>query len=248
MLSNPLKGIKKPPAKIRGAEVLIDPKLHQRLLEVVSPEFRVFLRAVQATGARPGQVARVEAKDVQWDAACWVLTEHKTARTGRVRTIYLPEAILSICSTLAEKYPTGPLFRNTRGEPWRKTGWKQAMGRVQKKLGLARRPLTSGYRHTFATDALEVGAPDTHLAELLGHSTTSMSLVLNPVWTNSTCGKYRPHNGLRLGNLVSVGLRNRLPQTAEYLACPQCRGRMRLDETGDGLVCPSCTYRKDRLA
>jgi integrase len=171
---NPLKGIKKPPAKSRGAEVLIEPELHERLLKVVSPEFRDFIQAVQATGARPGEVARIEAKDVSWEAGCWVLTEHKTSKTGRVRTIYVPEAILSLCRTLAEKHPTGPLFRNTRGEQWKKTGWKQVMERAQKKLGLIRRPLTSGYRHTFATDALEAGVPDVHVAELLGHSTTAM--------------------------------------------------------------------------
>jgi integrase len=174
VLPNPLKGMRKPPAKSRGADVLIDPELHERILQVASPAFRVFLQAVCATGARPGEVARIEAKDVSWEAGCWVLTEHKTARTGRVRTIYLPEAILELCRKLATEHPTGLLFRNNRGERWRKTGWKQAMARAQRKLGLARRPLTSGYRHTFATDALEAGVPDTHLAELLGHSTTAM--------------------------------------------------------------------------
>ncbi|MBX9578890.1 MAG: site-specific integrase [Gemmataceae bacterium] len=137
LTANPLKGMKKPPAKSRGPEVLIDSELHDRLLEAVSPEFRDFLRAVRGTGARPGEVARIEANDVQWDGACWVLTEHKTARTGRLRTIYLPDDIVSLCRDLAAKHPTGPLFRNTRGEPWKRTGWKQAMERAQRKLGLA---------------------------------------------------------------------------------------------------------------
>jgi integrase len=31
-----------------------------------------------------------------------------------------------------------------------------------------------GYRHSFATDALAKGVPDTQVAELLGHSGTAM--------------------------------------------------------------------------
>ena len=141
---------------------------------MVSPEFRDFIEAVHATGARPGEIARLEAGHIIWDAACAVLQEHKTARNGRVRTIYLPPTTLALCREWAVKYPTGPIFRNTRGKPWRKTGWKQAMARAQHKLGLLRRPLTSGYRHTFATDALECGVPDAHVAELLGHASTAM--------------------------------------------------------------------------
>jgi integrase len=34
--------------------------------------------------------------------------------------------------------------------------------------------LTSGYRHTCATDALTNGVPDAQVAELLGHSGTAM--------------------------------------------------------------------------
>ena len=174
ILVNPLTSVKKPPAKSRGAEALIDSELHTKLLSVASPNFRDFITAVQATGARPGEVARVEAKDVLWEAACWVLTEHKTAKTGRLRTIYLSQPIVALCRKLAEQHPTGPLFRTTRGEQWKKTAWKQAMERVQKKLGLTKRPLASGYRHSFATDGLEAGVPETHLAELLGHATTAM--------------------------------------------------------------------------
>ena len=81
-------------AKSRGAEVLIEPELHQRLMEVVSPEFRDFLQAVQATGARPGEVARVEVKDVQWEAGCWVLTEeNQYGWLCRLHKFLLPEGM-----------------------------------------------------------------------------------------------------------------------------------------------------------
>ena len=175
LADNPLRTLRRPAGRSRGAEILIAPELHERLLNVVSPQFRDFLQAVHGTGSRPGEVARVEAKDVIWDASCWVLAEHKTARkTGRSRTIHLPPAVLAVCRRLAEQHPSGPLFRTTRGEPWRKTGWKQAMARAERKLGLDRRPMVSGYRHGFATDALAQGISDAQVAELLGHTDTSM--------------------------------------------------------------------------
>jgi integrase len=174
MKTNPIQGLNRPPGRSRGTNVLIDDALHERVLSVSSQQFKDFITVVRATGARPGEVACLEAQHIVWDAACWILTEHKTAASGRLRTVFIPQAILPLLRLLAEKYPEGPIFRTTRGEQWRKTGWKQAMERAQGKLGLVRRPLTSGYRHTFATDALEAGVPDTHVAELLGHSSTAM--------------------------------------------------------------------------
>src|SRR5262245_15089222 len=95
-------------------------------------------------------------------------------KSGRSRTVHLPPAVLAVCRRLAGRHPTGPLFRTTRGEPWRKTAWRQAMARAQRKLGLAARPMVSGYRHAFATDALALGVSDAQVAELLGHSDTGM--------------------------------------------------------------------------
>jgi integrase len=88
--------------------------------------------------------------------------------------IHLPEPVLALCRTLAEAHPTGPLFRTTRGDQWRKKSWKQAMERAQKKLGLAKRPMTSGYRHQMATDLLAAGVSDAVVAEVLGHQSTAM--------------------------------------------------------------------------
>ena len=129
---NPLRDLKRPPGRSRGPDILIDSQLHERLLAVVSPEFRRFLTAVQGTGARPGEVARIEAAHVVWEASCWILPDHKTVgKTGRERIIHIPPSVLALCRELALKHPTGPLFRTTKGQPWRKTGWKQAMARAE---------------------------------------------------------------------------------------------------------------------
>jgi integrase len=172
--ANPLRKLPKPPGRSRGADVLIDAELHAKILSVASPEFRDFLEAVRATGARPGEIARVEARHVRWDAGCAILDEHKTDRTGRVRVVYIPELVLPLFRRLAGLRPTGVLFRPVRGSRWRKTSWLYAMKQAQRKLGLGRRPMLSGQRHSFATDALAAGVPDAVVAELLGHSGTAM--------------------------------------------------------------------------
>lgn len=173
--ANPIRVLNRPPGRSRGADVIIDDALHERILGVSSPQFAQFITVVRATGARPGEVARLEAAHIVWEASCWRLPDHKTVgKTGRERTIFMPDSVVPIVKALAEQRTEGPLFRNTLGKPWTKTGWKQAMARAQQRLGLANRPLTSGYRHTFATDALASGVPDTHVAELLGHTSTAM--------------------------------------------------------------------------
>jgi integrase len=116
--ANPIRELHKPPGRSRGSEILIDKSLHEELLGVVSPEFRDFLETVHATGARPGEIARIEARNIVWEAGCAVLLEHKTDKTGRVRTIYLPSHTLALCRALVVNHPTGPIFRNTRGEVW----------------------------------------------------------------------------------------------------------------------------------
>jgi integrase len=46
------------------------------------------------------------------------------------------------------------------------------MWRLSEKIG--HRVTAYGYRHTYATRALAMGLPDTHVAALLGHGSTRM--------------------------------------------------------------------------
>jgi hypothetical protein len=48
-----------------------------------------------------------------------MLSEHNTKKkTGQDRLVYLTPAMLELTRKLMELYPTGPLFRNSRGKPW----------------------------------------------------------------------------------------------------------------------------------
>jgi integrase len=93
--------------------------------------------------------------------------------TGKVRVILLPPAVVELCKVLAERYPSGPLFRNTKGRPLSPDRLRNWLFKTRRRLGLGR-VIAYGFRHGLAADALANGVPDAQVAELLGHSGTAM--------------------------------------------------------------------------
>ena len=172
--SDPTVGLKLPGPVSRGADTLISQDDHSRLLAVAPGAFRDALLALHGTGCRPGELCKVEARYVDVASGTWLLNEHKTDGRGKVRVILLPPAVQELSKRLAEAHPFGPLFRDTKGKPLtperlsatgssrRGDGWE--LGRI----------IAYGYRHSYATDALAAGVPDAQVAELLGHSGTTM--------------------------------------------------------------------------
>lgn len=78
-----------------------------------------FLQAIWFTGARPGEIAKIEAR--HFEDGLWRLDpkEHKTGRvTGKDRVIGVCDELCEIVDRLTAKYPTGPIFRNSYGRPW----------------------------------------------------------------------------------------------------------------------------------
>jgi integrase len=165
----PLEGLRLPPPRSRGAETLVDPDAHARLLEAAPPCYRDALTVLHATGCRPGELCRAEAGHLHSQAL--VLTEHKTDETGRARVILLPPAALDVVSRLAGLYPAGKLFRTTKGKPLDADRLRNWVFKTRRRLGLPR-VMPYSYRHTLATDALVAGVPDAQVAEILGHTGT----------------------------------------------------------------------------
>ena len=86
----PLAGLRKPPKASRGAEAVIGPADHERLLEAAGERFKPVLRLLHLTGARPGEVARIDTDNFDPEGGTVRLKDHKTAhKTGKARTIYL---------------------------------------------------------------------------------------------------------------------------------------------------------------
>jgi integrase len=171
--SNPLAGTKAPPKPSRGADALVTPEEHARLCQAATPTFRLFLQVLWGTGARPGEVAAFSAENFDAPTRTVRLKEHKTAHKGKSRTIYLTPEVADLLSDLAKRHPTGPLLRTVHGKAWGPSVIVRAMIATRKKAGISR-AICYGYRHSYATDALANGVPDAQVAELLGHSGTTM--------------------------------------------------------------------------
>jgi integrase len=171
--ADPVRSVRRPPKASRGRKCVIRAETHARLLAAATPALRLLLTVLHETGARPGELSRLAAADVDFGAGVAVLCDHKTAgSSGKPRMIVLTPGAKDLLHAQAQAHPTGPLLRNARGGAWTKDGIGLAVRRARRRAGVD--ATAYGYRHTFATDALAGGVPDATVAALLGHSSTAM--------------------------------------------------------------------------
>lgn len=167
---NPMRKLKKPTNVLRDVSRLMTEADHQRIMAFVTyRNARDTLLALNDTGARPGEVISVKASDYRAEKKAWILTDHKLDRYGKTRVIYLTDRLVELTERLIKERPSGKLFRNCRGKPWRLKTLVSFFIRLRKQLGLnAISPYA--YRHKFATEFLLTGGSIAMLAELMGNS------------------------------------------------------------------------------
>ena len=169
---NPVQAMTKPKSRSRGEESVISPADHAKLIELATPQLRLVLTILHATGTRPGEVCRITAENFDQKAGVVKLAEHKSDRTGRIRLIFLTPEVIELLRGQVERYGTGPLLRHRLGRAWTPKSVSWALNQLRNKAGVE--AIAYGYRHTFATDGLANGLPEAHVAGLLGHSSTAM--------------------------------------------------------------------------
>jgi integrase len=169
---NPIKGMEKPEANTRTE--IITPAEFEKLLKAVPDEaFRDLLIVSYDSGGRPFEVKRLEKKHLQLEKQRAVIPKEEAKGKRHPRTIYFPTAkSIEIIKRLAEKYPTGPLFRNRRGNAWTGMAVKCRFEDMDDVLG--RRITHYSFRHGFITRKLVAGVDSHVVASLAGHRDTSM--------------------------------------------------------------------------
>jgi integrase len=177
---NPIRGFK---VGVGGKRVtFFTPEMES---ELCKSSFTALATAIQVcirTGARYGsEFAKLTARHVEETpkGMLWRFSPDES-KNHKPRTIYVAHDIAEIVRPLLNRYPTGPLFRNRRGQPWTNDAMRRAFLRLrdrlaEKKIKLDDDACLYTCRHTFAKRTLGgywTGKPVTIevLAGLMGNT------------------------------------------------------------------------------
>ena len=142
-----------------------------RLLNACEPSFRKLVRAALLTGCRYGELARLEARDFDPDAA---MLHVRTSKSGRPRHVPLDDEALAFLRTAVAGLGPGDLvFRQASGRAWGASEQRRPLlgaGSVARMAEVNFHAL----RHTWASHRIMAGAPLMVVAQVLGHADTRM--------------------------------------------------------------------------
>jgi integrase len=112
--------------------VFLSAEQRQSMISTAAPYFSAYLRGLNETGARPGELARARVSD--FDGVGGVLTlRHKKGRgvKTRVRTVYLPEEAIPFFKEQTKDREAGsPLFPTSNGGFWDRHTWAKTFRKV----------------------------------------------------------------------------------------------------------------------
>jgi integrase len=175
---NPLAGVKKPKPERRA--MIPDEKDIKVFLNAAKHEFGILVKFLNETGCRPGEAMMLQKRHVYMRnrEVRFQIGEDKTSgKTDKARVIHLNDAATKILEELIQFNPSGPLFRNSRGNPWTRYAVNCAVRRIRKLTGLDNLTVAYMLRHNWITDALAQGTSVAIVAELSGNSPAIVAKV-----------------------------------------------------------------------
>jgi integrase len=167
LVANPLKAVKQGTFAHR-TRILTEGE-REKIRARVTGTFKDFMFALEQTGARPSEVAGLEARMIDWEDGSVDLENHKNKKHGLKRIIYFTPETMALLRRLAAKHPVGLLFRTRHGTKWDTNNahrWTRVFAR---ELGI-KEVFPYAFRHSFINDAIVRGVPLPVIAELVGNS------------------------------------------------------------------------------
>jgi integrase len=169
----------------RGRITYFTPEQEAALLRHANPSLAMAIRVCIRTGLRYGaELVPLTASQIvdMGDRMEWRVAPKKTKKSEKYRLVRVTDPeIMKIARQQMEKYPSGPIFRNSMGNPWKADNltvlFTNCRRRVEKKEGIQfdSDACMNTCRHTYAKRALQghwTGKPTTieTLARLMGNT------------------------------------------------------------------------------
>jgi integrase len=131
--ANPVEHLEVPTADRRERRVTTDE--YERLLTLICDEsLKDLVITTWETGCRPQESLRVEARHVELEHQRWVFPKSEAKGKRQPRIIYMSDTALEITRRRMQQFPTGVLFRNSKGRPWTPDAVNCAFDRLRVKL------------------------------------------------------------------------------------------------------------------
>ncbi len=115
-----VKGLKQGRTEARESEPVrpVPEELVNAIQPYVAKQIWSMIRLMLLTGARPGEIVNLRARDIQKTGEVWKceLTEHKTAHHGHSRTIYLGPQAQTVVTPYLNRSPDRFLFSPVEAE------------------------------------------------------------------------------------------------------------------------------------
>ena len=144
----------------------------ERLINASDPEFRPLVRAALETGARYGELARLEVQDFNVDAGTVFIQKSKTGRARHV--ILTDEGAEFFHQHCAGRSGGERMFTHANGVEWKKSEQARPMRAACTHARISPSITIHGLRHTWASLAVMGGMPLMVVARNLGHANTRM--------------------------------------------------------------------------
>jgi len=177
-----------------------------RLINASAPEFRRLVQAALATGARYGELCRLQARDFDPDSGTVAIS---ISKTGRPRHIILAsEGIALFRELCAGAAADETLLRRESGQPWRTSNQQRAMREACENARIIPPVGFHCLRHTWASLAVMAEMPLMVVAKNLGHRDTRMVELhygrMAPSYVTDIVREHAPKFGFKPGKVTRL--------------------------------------------
>ncbi len=178
----------------------------KRLVNACDPELRPLVQTALQTGARYGEIARLQVQDFNRDAGTLAIRQSKS---GKARHIVLTDEGVALFGELAAgRAGHEPLLRKSAGTPWGPSHQGLPMQRACEHAKITPPISFHGLRHTWASLAVMAGMPLLIVARNLGHADTRMCerhySHLAPSYVTDTIRAHAPKFGFEPDGKVTT--------------------------------------------